>query len=160
MSGDEPWRGSVKPLTKQEVREFLRVVKTGGDPLVAACGNWLLLVCEDWLRLKQRLAEAERAYDVIGEKYDRVERERDELLREQEAHWPEWVARAQRAEAQLAQARDALEELRARGHREPLGVDISDFSDEFCYGFLAGQSNALGEALALLDSQPDGEEQP
>lgn len=46
---------------------------------------------------------------------------------------------------------DAIEarfqDLRERGAREPLGVDISDYSDEFCAGFLAGQANALDEAL-------------
>jgi hypothetical protein len=35
------------------------------------------------------------------------------------------------------------ENLKARAAREPLGVDISDYSDEWCAGFLAGQVNAL-----------------
>jgi hypothetical protein len=37
--------------------------------------------------------------------------------------------------------------LRERAGREPLNVDISDYSDEWCAGFLAGQVNAL-DALA------------
>jgi len=36
----------------------------------------------------------------------------------------------------------ALETLRDRAIKEPLGVDISDHSDEWCAGFLAGQVNA------------------
>lgn len=33
--------------------------------------------------------------------------------------------------------------LRERAAKEPLSVDIADFSDEFCAGFLAGQVNGL-----------------
>lgn len=40
-------------------------------------------------------------------------------------------------------------ELLTRAAREPLGVDISDYSDEFCAGFLAGQVNALEESGLL-----------
>lgn len=36
-------------------------------------------------------------------------------------------------------------DLRSRAAREPLGVDISGYSDEYCAGFLAGQVNALEE---------------
>jgi len=63
--------------------------------------------------------------------------------------------------------------LRERAVKEPLGVDISDYSDEYCAGFLAGQVNALDEAdrvyedvrmeaiadavmAAFPDSDPDG----
>lgn len=43
--------------------------------------------------------------------------------------------------------------LRERAEREPLGVDISDYSDEFCAGFLAGQVNTL-DALNLRSRPP------
>lgn len=39
--------------------------------------------------------------------------------------------------------RDELMQLAERAQREPLGVDISDYGDEWCAGFLAGQINAL-----------------
>lgn len=32
-----------------------------------------------------------------------------------------------------------------RADREPIGVDISDYGDEFCEGFLRGQANVLEE---------------
>ena len=38
---------------------------------------------------------------------------------------------------------ETLRDLRERAAKEPLNVDISDYSDEFCAGFLAGQENAL-----------------
>jgi hypothetical protein len=41
--------------------------------------------------------------------------------------------------------RSKLEALRDRAPHEPLNVDISDYSDEFCTGFLAGQSHALDQ---------------
>jgi hypothetical protein len=39
------------------------------------------------------------------------------------------------------------DDLASRAAKEPLGVDISDYSDEFCAGFLKGQENAF-DALA------------
>jgi hypothetical protein len=36
-----------------------------------------------------------------------------------------------------------LEALALKGAREPIGCDVSDYSDEFVGGFLAGQVNAL-----------------
>lgn len=38
--------------------------------------------------------------------------------------------------------------LRLRAEEEPLNVDISSYSDEFCAGFLAGQVNVLEEIEA------------
>lgn len=60
--------------------------------------------------------------------------------------------RAEAAEARCARLQQALAELRDRAGREPLAVDISDYSDEWCAGFLAGQENALDEALAGPDT--------
>ena len=40
------------------------------------------------------------------------------------------------------------DELLHVAETEPLNVDISDFSDDFVAGFLAGQRNALEEAAA------------
>lgn len=39
-----------------------------------------------------------------------------------------------------------LEAMALKATREPIGCDVSDYSDEFVEGFLAGQTNAL-EAL-------------
>jgi hypothetical protein len=55
-----------------------------------------------------------------------------------------------------------LAELLIRAAREPIGVDISDYSDEFCAGFLAGQTHILEEIEAgrLLISEivpPEGQ---
>ena len=44
----------------------------------------------------------------------------------------------------------ALRALRDRAPREPIDVDIADYSDVYCLGFLAGQTNALDAALATL----------
>ncbi len=41
-----------------------------------------------------------------------------------------------------------VDKLIAQARKEPLGTDISDYSDEFCVGFLAGQANALEEIAA------------
>lgn len=49
-------------------------------------------------------------------------------------------------------------ELLARAAREPLGVDISDHSDEWCDGFLKGQVNALEESGLLEQYQAAQEE--
>lgn len=38
--------------------------------------------------------------------------------------------------------------LRRTASTQPLGVDISDYSDEWCAGFLAGQSNAFDQLEA------------
>lgn len=37
----------------------------------------------------------------------------------------------------------STEALREQAKREPLETDISDFGDEWCAGFLAGQVNAI-----------------
>lgn len=45
-----------------------------------------------------------------------------------------------------------LRELLTRaGRDEPLSADISDYSDEFCAGFLRGQENALLLALEKVE---------
>lgn len=49
--------------------------------------------------------------------------------------------------------REALDKLRGRAANEPLEVDISDFSDEWCAGFLAGQVNALNVARSALPEE-------
>lgn len=38
-----------------------------------------------------------------------------------------------------------FDDLRTEAIRKPLGTDISDYGDEWCAGFLAGQVNALDE---------------
>lgn len=46
-----------------------------------------------------------------------------------------------------------------RAQSEPIGVDISDFSDEWCLGFRAGQVNVLEEIAAgrlALPVTPEG----
>jgi hypothetical protein len=45
----------------------------------------------------------------------------------------------------------AVGRLIARARREPVGVDLSDFSDTYVEGFLAGQASILEE----LDREPD-----
>jgi hypothetical protein len=89
-----------------------------------------------------------------------------ELLEQAEA----WLARfhgrrwpcERLIEELAARLRDALtvveaaRELRARSEREPLGVDISDYSDEYCIAFLAGQTNALD---AVFDAGPAAAEE-
>lgn len=45
--------------------------------------------------------------------------------------------------------------LREQAEKEPLGVDISDFSDEYCAGFLAGQVNALDTVTWKLRTRMD-----
>jgi hypothetical protein len=44
-----------------------------------------------------------------------------------------------------------LEALALRGAREPIGCDVSGYSDEFAAGFLAGQANALEALLRRLE---------
>lgn len=50
------------------------------------------------------------------------------------------------------QAETALAEALAGAGSQPIGVDISDYSDEFCIGFLAGQKNALEELQRALSA--------
>lgn len=45
--------------------------------------------------------------------------------------------------------------LRELAEKEPLGVDISDFGDEWCAGFLRGQVNALDEVCWKLRTHMD-----
>lgn len=47
---------------------------------------------------------------------------------------------------------ERLHQLRELATREPIHVDISDYSDEFCLGFLAGQANAL-DAVLMRDRE-------
>jgi hypothetical protein len=58
---------------------------------------------------------------------------------------------------EIDRLREGVERLRARAEREPLDVDVSDYGDEWCLGFLAGQCNALDVVLA---AQVPPEEQP
>jgi hypothetical protein len=63
-----------------------------------------------------------------------------------------------------------IEDIRKRAAREPLDVDISDMSDEWCSGFLAGQVQALAVVFedwsldlaatlrAALATQPEPDE--
>lgn len=44
-----------------------------------------------------------------------------------------------------------LEVLTRRAGKEPIGCDVSDYSDEFVEGFLAGQQNALQALWRRLD---------
>lgn len=52
-----------------------------------------------------------------------------------------------------AESFDVVAALRKRSDSEPLFVDISDYSDEFCAGFLAGQSNALDAIYNVRECQ-------
>jgi len=65
-------------------------------------------------------------------------------------------ARADAAEAENARLKENLTDQLARSETEPLNVDISDYGDEWCDGFLAGQRNALEELqrAALSGEQP------
>jgi hypothetical protein len=47
-----------------------------------------------------------------------------------------------------------LEEFLQRAAKEPIGVDISDFGDEWCAGFLRGQVNVLEELARCPRSRP------
>ena len=54
----------------------------------------------------------------------------------------------------MTTGRERLEQVRKvrrDADRVPLGVDISDYSDEFCEGFIAGQGSALDFILPFLD---------
>lgn len=42
----------------------------------------------------------------------------------------------------------SFDALLHRAETEPIGVDLSDYSDEFCEGFLAGQRSVLEEIAA------------
>jgi predicted negative regulator of RcsB-dependent stress response len=46
-----------------------------------------------------------------------------------------------------------VKELRRRAGLEPLGVDISDFSDEWCAGFVAGQQNLVEFLASRADAR-------
>lgn len=65
-----------------------------------------------------------------------------------------WQVRSQLCPVhRLAGIELALQSIHAfyrRARREPIGVDISDFGDEFCEGFLRGQVNVLEELERLL----------
>lgn len=65
------------------------------------------------------------------------------------------------AEALVARQREALDYATERAAEEPIAVDISDFSDEFVAGFLAGQDNVCDflHARVALAGEP-GKEQP
>lgn len=59
---------------------------------------------------------------------------------------------------------DSAADLIARARREPIGVDVSDWSDEWVQGFLAGQASILEEivreperyGVALIDGSEGG----
>ncbi len=55
--------------------------------------------------------------------------------------------------AEVARLHHTLAQLRERAEKEPLEVDVSDYSDEWCAGFLAGQTNALDLAAQTLDQR-------
>lgn len=52
------------------------------------------------------------------------------------------------------------EALLARAAIEPINVDVSDYSDEFVAGFLAGQRSVLEEVLAGRLRLPPSAEEP
>lgn len=61
-----------------------------------------------------------------------------------------WIGRyTALARAQLELIQD-LALLHVRASEEPLEIDISDYSDEWCLGFLHGQVNALATVRDLL----------
>ncbi len=83
-------------------------------------------------RLRLSLEQAERRasdeHEVATRNAERAEAfldERDEAL------------------ARLASVPALVEDMVARGAKQPLSTDISDFSDEFCAGYLSGQTNGL-----------------
>jgi hypothetical protein len=45
-------------------------------------------------------------------------------------------------------AYDDLAVLLHRAETEPIGIDVSDYGDEWCEGFLAGQRSILEEIFA------------
>jgi hypothetical protein len=55
---------------------------------------------------------------------------------------------------------NAWDALHERAKREPINVDISDFSDEWCLGFRAGQCNVLEEIEAGRLTLPPADESP
>ncbi len=56
---------------------------------------------------------------------------------------------------QLAKLHALVEAQLERAGSEPLGIDISDYSDEFCSGFLCGQDNALRQFIAAYKQEQD-----
>ncbi len=56
----------------------------------------------------------------------------------------------------MADARELAERMRQIALKDPIGVDISDYSDEWCAGFLAGQANALDQLIAAADGSYGG----
>lgn len=70
---------------------------------------------------------------------------------------PEWAAESDaalaRVEAENTRLLETLVNLLARSETGPLNVDISDYGDEWCHGFLAGQRNALEELDAALSGE-------
>jgi hypothetical protein len=65
----------------------------------------------------------------------------------------EWLE-GLRYEDKFPDAQERLRELRHRADSgQIIGLDISDYSDEFCAGFLAGQSHALDLAMSAVSFQ-------
>lgn len=63
------------------------------------------------------------------------------------------AAEIDRTRAPMSDERDAMSEetwdaVLLRAEREPIGVDLSDFSDDVVRGFLAGQCSVLEEVAA------------
>lgn len=103
--------------------------------------------------LERSWPEAATALERAQEQVDKAEREAVTWQRMRNRHVAEAEARAESLERRAEQLHD-------RASREPLDLDISDFSDEYCAGFLAGQEHALGELLmgdAALAQPPEPE---
>ncbi len=49
--------------------------------------------------------------------------------------------------AEIAAEAARVRQLRKTAESEPLGVDISDYGDDWCAGFLRGQANALDQVI-------------
>lgn len=80
----------------------------------------------------------------------RLQHENHRLVTYRDEETRAFAVRAEAAERELARLREGLREKRDIAEKEPLNVDISDYSDEWCAGFLEGQAHALDEARALL----------
>lgn len=55
------------------------------------------------------------------------------------------MSEPQDTDALIERLRSRPDDLLERAAKEPIGVDISDYSDEFCEGFLRGQRSILEE---------------
>lgn len=89
-------------------------------------------------------------FRALEERCEGAERE----LRDSREKQLSWQQQCLAAEAEVKRLRDAL----CRDPHDPWDTDISDFSDEWCAGFLAGQENAQDviEAAALVSERDEG----